>query len=61
VVLLSAPAPTSAETKALSSQATQTVLILKANESKKSDLLCAMKNLKKPKFVLVKEKSKKIF
>jgi len=55
VVLLSAPAPTSAETKALSSQATQTVLILKANESKKSDLLCAMKNLKKPKFVLVKE------
>ncbi|WP_448516774.1 GumC family protein [Pseudothermotoga sp.] len=61
VVVLSAPAPTSADTKALASQATQTVLILKANESKKSDLLCAMKNLEKPKLILVKEKSKKIF
>lgn len=61
VVLLSAPAPTSADTKVLLSQAIQTILILKANESKRSDLLRAMKNLKKPKFVLVKEKAKKIF
>lgn len=59
VVILSAPTFTSAETKVLSYDANQTVLVLKANDSKRSDLLYAMKNLKNPKFILVREKSKK--
>lgn len=58
VVILSGPAFTSADTKVLSSHATQTVLVLKASESKKTDLLYAMKNLKNPKFLLLKGKPK---
>lgn len=60
VVVLSAPAPTSADTKVLSKHAIRTIVVLQANESKRSDLLRAKKNLKTPTFILVKEKPKRI-
>jgi hypothetical protein len=60
VVVLSAPAPTSADTKVLSKHAIRTIVVLQANESKRSDLLRAKKNLKTPTFILVKEKPERI-